>query len=45
MTPCSLLVGPLVKVTMLIASVRMRSELGALDGIGRQMIADNQKLK
>jgi len=31
-----------VKVTMLTASVEMRS---VLDGVGRQLIADNQKLK
>jgi hypothetical protein len=36
---------PLVTVTMLTASVRMRSELGVLHGLGRQLIADNQKLK
>jgi hypothetical protein len=36
---------PLVKVTMLTASVRMRSELDVFDGVRRQSIADNQKLK
>jgi hypothetical protein len=30
---------------MLTASVRMRSELGLLDRVERQLIADNQKLK
>jgi len=34
---CSLFVRPLMKVTMLTASVRMRSELGVLDG-GRATI-------
>jgi hypothetical protein len=34
----------LVKMTMPTASARMISERGALDGLGRQMIADNQKL-
>jgi hypothetical protein len=38
-------VRPLVTVTMLTASGGMRSELGVLDGVGRQLIADNQKLK
>jgi hypothetical protein len=33
------------KGTTLTASVSMRSGLGALDGVGRQLIADNQKLK
>ena len=31
--PCSLFERPLLTVTMLTASVRMRSELGALDGV------------
>jgi len=33
-TPCSLSVRAFVKVTMLIASVRRRRELGALEGVG-----------
>ena len=40
-----MVVRPLVKLTMLNASVRTRTELGVLDGVRRQLIADNQKLK
>jgi hypothetical protein len=36
--------GPLVKVTTLTASVRMR-RLGVRDGAERQLIAEKQKLK
>jgi hypothetical protein len=37
--------APAREGAMLTASVWMRSEFGVLDGVGRQLIADNQKLK
>jgi hypothetical protein len=38
-------VRPLVSVTMPTASGGMRSEPGVLDGVGRQLIAEKQKLE